>query len=180
MSAQKTNAKRNGTAAGTGEAEKMDKVREILFGHELREIETKLGNTEADLQQQLDELTKLAKKRMDDLEAKLGSQHKSLLREISTFDSSHSGISEKAANERAKLIDRVEKNRAEAKQEVRALRTHVNEQVKVLNAALKAQAKQLGDHFTAEIASLSERSVDRMVLAAMFEEFAATLAGEEE
>jgi len=172
--------KANDRKNGVPDAEKMDKVREILFGHELREIETKLGNTETDLHQQIEEIARAANKRLDELAAKQDLQNKNLLKELTSLDSNHLGLNNKSTTDHSKLVARVEKNRQDARQELRELRAHVNEQCKQLNAALKSQAKQLGTHFDEELESLRDSAVDRSALAAMFEEFAATLIGDEE
>jgi|GEM_PF-1525259 len=169
-------SKLNGKASG--EDQRMEKVKEILFGQELRIVEDRMAANQVAFEAQLAQLKKTAAEKIRLLEAQLKRQNDEFAKELAKRDARDSANRTKSNNEDSKLAERLEKLRASQKDDLRDLKALLAEQAKALGDSIKASTKQLDTRITREVETLRNSHVDRATLAEIFESFAASLEGE--
>jgi DNA repair exonuclease SbcCD ATPase subunit len=161
--------------------ESLDKVRDILFGGQMRAVETRLQGMEERLRQE-----------HDALRSEFGKQTKSL---DTLIRAEVQSLSERLAAERAKRAEELKSLAAEIKEALRALeKRHVKleEAANMADAALRDQLflqsaeasaalTKLGERLTAELSrshqELQSTKTDRATLAALLTDVAARLSG---
>src|SRR5512139_721996 len=94
-------------AAADGPPENLDKVRDILFGGQMRAVETRMQNLEERLRREHHSLKAEFGKQLSELE--------------SSLKASTQELSEKAAAERTKRVEEIKSLTAEIKEAIRAL-----------------------------------------------------------
>lgn len=173
-------SKRNGSSVA--EDQRMEKVKEILFGHELRIVEDRMAANQAQFEAQLARLKKSAEEKIRLLEAQLKKQHddfaKDLAKSEAKTDAANTANINRTNAEDSKLAARLDKLRATQKDDLRELKAQLAEQTKALGNSIKTNTKQLDNRITTEIESLRKSHVDRAMLAELFESFAASLDAE--
>ena len=161
--------------------ESLDKVRDILFGGQMRAVESRLQGMEERLRQE-----------HDTLRAEVGKQAKSL---DTLIRAEVQALSERLAAERAKRTEELKSLAAEIKEAIRALeKRHVKleEAANMADAALRDQLflqsteaaaalAKLGERLTAELGrshqELQSTKTDRATLAALLTDVASRLGG---
>lgn len=169
-------AKRNGSAAA--EDQRMEKVKEILFGQELRVVEDRMAANQAQFEAQLAQMKKAAEAKIRALEAQLKRQYDDFAKDLAKSEAASAANFARTNNEDSKLAERLEKMRASQKEDVRELKALISEQTKLLGNSIKASTKQLDNRITTEVETLRSSHVDRATLAELFESFAASLEAE--
>lgn len=150
--------------------ESLDKVRDILFGGQMRAVESRLQGLEERLRREHETLRTDFAKQVESLDAFIRSEVQVL--------------AERLAAERAKRTEELKSLAAEAREALRALeKRHVKleEAANMADAALRDQLLQLGERLSADLhrshQELSSAKTDRTALAALLNDMAARLTG---
>ena len=150
--------------------ESLDKVRDILFGGQMRAVESRLQVIEERFRQEHEALRSDFARQVESLDAFIRS-------EVQTLD-------ERLAAERAKRTEELKSLAAEIKEAIRALeKRHVKleESANLADATLRDELLLLGEQLSNELArshpALVAAKTDRTALAGMLTDMAARLGG---
>ena len=168
-------------AADEAQPESLDKVRDILFGSQMRAVETRLQGLEERLRREHEALRADFARQVESLDAFIRSETQAL--------------GERLAAERTKRGEEIKALAAEIKETIRALeRRHVKleETASMADAALRDQLllqskaaaavlTRLGERLTAELTrsheELKATKTDRAALSSLFADLAAKVGG---
>ncbi|NNF99174.1 MAG: hypothetical protein HKM93_07335 [Desulfobacteraceae bacterium] len=160
----------------------MEKIRDILFGQQIRESEKRFAKIEERLVFETSELRDELKKRFDSLEQYVKNEIKSIM-DRNTADSEHRSDNERQLKEnirkvssdldhKLKLVDnRLEKNSKD-------LRDQILEQSKSLLDNLQKYHEQSSQMLTQTAQELRDNKVDRSDLSDWFSELSLRLSGD--
>jgi hypothetical protein len=150
--------------------ESLDKVRDILFGGQMRAVESRLQGIEERFRQENESLRADLARQTESLDAFIRSEIQIL--------------NERLAGERTKRGEELKALAAEIKEAIRALeKRHVKleESTNLADAALRDQLLLMGEQLTAELArshqALDTAKTDRTALAGLLTDMAARLSG---
>ena len=167
--------------ADEAQPESLDKVRDILFGSQMRAVETRLQGLEERLRGEHEALRSDFARQVESLDAFIRSEGQSL--------------GERLAAERAKRTEELKALAAEIKEAIRALeKRHIKleEAANLADASLRDQLllqstsaaselARLGERLTAELnrshEELKSTKTDRAALSSMFADLVAKVAG---
>lgn len=155
-------ASQNGAADRIPEPEldRLDQVRDILFGHQARATDDRFGRLERKLTEEAKELRDQLKKRFDELEKYIKSEVAQVLGRVET-----------EANAREQLDDRV-------RVEQEGLEKQMAEQAQDLRDENRQQRDELMEHHERGFDELSSKKLDQSTLAELFSELAARITDE--
>lgn len=149
--------------------ESLDKVRDILFGGQMRAVESRLQGMEERFQQEHESLRSDFARQVESLDALIRS-------EVQT-------LNDRLAAERAKRTEELKALAAEIKEAIRALeKRHVRleESANLADATLRDQLLLMGEQLTSELArshqALDSAKTDRTALAGLLTDMAARLS----
>jgi hypothetical protein len=150
--------------------ESLDKVRDILFGGQMRAVETRLQGIEERLRQENEVLRADFARQVESLDTFIRSEVQIL--------------NERVAAERTKRTEELKSLAAEIKEAIRALeKRHVKleESTNLADAALRDQLLMMGEQLTTELTrshqALDSAKTDRTALAGLLTDMAARLGG---
>ena len=150
--------------------ESLDKVRDILFGGQMRAVETRLQGIEERLRQENEVLRADFARQVESLDTFIRSEVQIL--------------NERLAAERTKRAEELKSLAAEVKEAIRALeKRHVKleESANLADAALRDQLLMMGEQLTTELTrshqALDSAKTDRTALAGLLTDMAARLGG---
>ena len=150
--------------------ESLDKVRDILFGGQMRAVESRLQGIEERLRQENEVLRADFARQVESLDTFIRSEVQIL--------------NERLAAERTKRTEELKSLAAEVKEAIRALeKRHVKleESANLADAALRDQLLMMGDQLTTELTrshqALDSAKTDRTALAGLLTDMAARLGG---
>jgi hypothetical protein len=150
--------------------ESLDKVRDILFGGQMRAVESQLRGLEERLRQENEALRADLARQTESLDAFIRSEVQIL--------------NERLAAERSKRTEELKSLAAEIKEAIRALeKRHVDleESANLADATIRDQLMLMGEQLTAELArshqALDSAKTDRTALAGLLTDVAARLGG---
>ena len=150
--------------------ESLDKVRDILFGGQMRAVETRLQGIEERLRQENEVLRADFARQVESLDTFIRSEVQIL--------------NERLAAERTKRTEELKSLAAEVKEAIRALeKRHVKleESANLADAALRDQLLMMGEQLTTELTrshqALDSAKTDRTALAGLLTDMAARLGG---
>lgn len=169
-------------AQESNEADKVDKIREILFGGEMRDYTHRLAKLEERLAQDHAGLRGELLRRIESLEAFSTKEHDALLARVKAERADRLDGLQALANELtaamkgldARLMQLTD-SQAERHRE---LRQQILDQAKASTNDVRERAGALRAAFDAEVAELRAVKTDRFALADLFNEFALRLKGE--
>lgn len=183
---KKASADSSGSAKNAGndvvENDNMDKIRDILFGQQIRVFEKQFSQLEEKLIKETAEMREESRVRFDSLEIYFKKEvaainerldNESVTREEAEKDLSDA-IKESSVNSNKKLgrlEDRVAKNTSE-------LREQILEQSKSLLDEMHKRYEQISDQMDRASESLRNEKVDRSSLSEFFSEIAMRLSGD--
>jgi len=98
------------------ESSSMDQVRELLFGAQLKEMETRFQRQEARFQREINDAREALKNRLDSLENFMRSETASLLHRVNTEASGREAAVKSEEKERAEAFNNLTKNIAVAEE----------------------------------------------------------------
>jgi len=150
--------------------ESLDKVRDILFGGQMRAVENRLQGIEERLRQENEVLRADFARQVESLDTFIRSEIQIL--------------NERLAAERTKRTEELKSLAAEVKEAIRALeKRHVKleESANLADAALRDQLLMMGEQLTTELTrshqALDSSKTDRTALAGLLTDLAARLGG---
>jgi len=150
--------------------ESLDKVRDILFGGQMRAVENRLQGIEERLRQENEVLRADFTRQVESLDTFIRSEIQIL--------------NERLAAERTKRTEELKSLAAEVKEAIRALeKRHVKleESANLADAALRDQLLMMGEQLTTELTrshqALDSAKTDRTALAGLLTDLAARLGG---
>jgi hypothetical protein len=181
----KQDAKRSAEPkAGPAAAEEdhLDKVRDILFGAQVRESESRFKTIEQRLAKDVAAMQAQFSKRCDSLEQYAKSEMAALASKIATEQAQRTeavkALTKSLADTAKALGKKLGNAKQQADEERSALREQILAQSKSLRKELHASRAELKAASEQAAAELRDQKADRTSLAAMFAELAMHLSGE--
>jgi hypothetical protein len=160
----------------------LEKVRDILFGAQLRDTDKRFSRLEERLAQDLAELREDTRKRFDALESFVRSELESLSQRLKTEQSERVSSARELTNAIKETTDsigaRISALDEETSERQRELRQQILEQSKSLSEDLRQRSEQLTTTLNREVRDLQTEKTDRAALAALFTEMAMRLNNE--
>jgi len=189
MSSPETSGDSNGeaspveTAGGSlTETNNIDKIREILFGTNMRDYEKRFDRLEERLLKESADLRDDARKRSDSLEAFVRSEFEALSERLrteqGTRDESVQNLSralQDANNSLERKLAQFDERNTQAQRE---LRQQILDQSKNLSEEIRQKTVELSALLDREVAELGNAKTDRASLASLFSEVALRLNNE--
>jgi hypothetical protein len=172
------------TAANTPltDANSMEKIRDILFGNQLKEFEKRLTRLEERVGREAEDIRGDLKKRFDTLEAYVRHEIESFSAHLKKEQESRSKADETIGEEiKAKLtaVDgRISTLDAQLGDTSRDLRQQLLEQSKMLTEEIQAKAEQAALNLEKAASALQGEKVDRTTLSSFLVELAVRLSDE--
>jgi hypothetical protein len=170
------------TTADLGAGGNLDKIREILFGSQMRESERKLLRIEERLLKDYTELKEDTRRRLDAIEVFVKKELDALGERLKTEQNTRDEAVREGAHELQNVIKTFEKKTAQldeqAAQTQREFRQQLLDQSKALHDELWDKQRELSEAVARAIQELRVEKTDRAVLAAMLTEMAMRLNDE--
>ncbi len=160
----------------------VDKIRDILFGTQMRDYELRFSRLEEGLRKESSDLRETTRKRLDTLESYIKSELESLQSRLKSEKDercdSHAQLSaelKSSSSAIAKKIGEAEEQNALAHRE---LRKDLLQQSKDLSEEIRAKADELSGLLDRRVQELRNDKADRALLASLFTEVAMRLTDE--
>lgn len=157
----------------------IDKVRDILFGSQMKEIEKKLAKLETRLIKEMSDLRNDTSKKQQEIESYFKQELESLLTRIKNEHGEREESIKGLTSEMNGLVSSLGKKLGlfteETHQEERRLREMVMEQTKVLRSELEEKFKILSENQERYFTALDANKIDRILLANMLTEISMRL-----
>lgn len=164
------------------EGANVDKIRDILFGSQMREYEKRFSHLEERLAKALDSVREDVKKRFDSLEGFMQQEVESLSQRLRNEKGERVEGLKESASELRGISKSLEKKLAQMEEQMAAgqgdLRARILEQSKSLSNEIAEMRKEISTALDHEIQSLRSEKTDRAALADLFNEFALRLNNE--
>lgn len=161
------------------EAGSLDKIRDILFGNQMRENEKRFARLEERLVKEQSDLREGIKKRLDNLENYVRSEIDSLSsrveREPTARDKAVKDLNQEIKNLIDALDNKITQLEQQANQSQRELRQQILEQYKNIDDGIKHKNEEILAILEQETDRLRSDKTDRSYLAALFAELAVRL-----
>ena len=168
--------------AETREAANVDKIRDIIFGSQMRDYEKRFTRLDERLTADAQALREDTKKRFDTLEAFVQKELDALNQRLKTEKSERAEALKEIMHELRETSKTVEKRLSqlddELAKEAAALRAQLLEQSKQLSAEIEAKHRAVSSALEREAQALRNDKADREALADLFTELALRLKKE--
>jgi hypothetical protein len=166
----------------TPEGANVDKIRDILFGSQMREYEKRFTRLEEQVAKSLDSIREDVKKRVDSLETFTREEVDSLGQRIKNEKGERvEGLKELTAELRG-IAKSLEKKLSQLEEQVAEgqgdLRTRILEQSKSISNEIDKMKKEISAAIDREVQTLRSEKTDRAALADLFSEVALRLNNE--
>jgi len=177
--------KPNGAAAQAGDpsAASIDKVRDILFGGQVREFDRRFSKLEERLLKETNDLKDHLKSRLDALEKFTKKETESLAAQIKSEhedrSDSHSTLARELKDTAKSLDKRLASLDDQQSKSQRELRQQILEQGQKLSDDIRKRMEDVMTRLASEAQQLRSDKADRATLAALLTEMALRLTGED-
>jgi len=173
----------NGAGAdGSGSAENVDRIREILFGTQQREFEKKLSRMEERLSTEVNNLREESKKRFDSLQSYLKDELEAVTERIKAEQDERSEKHAQISRELKEFAKQTEKRIShldeQADKHQRDFRKQILDQGEGLAQEFRRQHQELKSAVDASLEELAGDKASRGALASLFTEMALRLNNE--
>jgi hypothetical protein len=185
---KKLGSKPPGEAAGTSvntpltDVNSMEKIRDILFGNQLKEFEKRFSRMEERVGRETEDIRTDLKKRFDTLEEYIRHEIESLSGRLKKEQESRGAANEALQEEmKAKLTSvdgRIEALDTQLGDTTRDFRQQLLDQSKALSEEIQAKAEQAALNLEQAIGTLQGEKVDRSTLSSFLVELAVRLSDE--
>jgi hypothetical protein len=169
-------------AEETSETASVDKIRDILFGNQMRDYERKFGFLEERLLKEIADLRDETGKRIDSIETYIKKEVESLSDRLKAEQDIRSESDQKTLkelHETAKtLSENVEKLDAKQSKDARDLRQQLLEQSKNLSSEIRKKHQESSTTLHQSVQELQAAKVDRFALSELLIEMAARMSNE--
>ncbi|MCC6409909.1 MAG: hypothetical protein IT453_22335 [Planctomycetes bacterium] len=166
--------------AEKGERDHLDKVRDILFGEQVRTADKRFAKLEAQLAKDLNEVKGDMAKRLESLEQFAKKEIEALAKRTKEEQADASGSLRELAKEVAELTKAFEKRTAalasDHQKAIAELRQQLLDQTKSLRAEIDAKTTDLSTEIVEERQEVDNTKVDRAALSALFADLAMRLS----
>jgi vacuolar-type H+-ATPase subunit H len=173
-------ARRNGEGESNGGVENLDKVRDILFGSQMRDAERRFARLEERLAKDISDMREEARKRMETLETYAKRELQTVLERVKAEQSQRSSAIAEVGQEIKELSKNLQNklNEAiEATAEVgRELRQEIMDQSKSLRDEIQQSRSEASAELEQSAADLRSQKLDKSSLADLLTEMAARLS----
>jgi hypothetical protein len=164
------------------EGANVDKIRDILFGSQMREYEKRFARLEEQVAKSLESMREDVKKRVDSLEAFTQQELDSLGQRLKNEKGERVEGLKEVTSELRSIASSLEKKLSQMEEEMAAgqgdLRTRILEQSKSLSNDIDRVKKEISTAMDREVQTLRAEKTDRAALADLFNEFALRLTNE--
>jgi chromosome segregation ATPase len=169
----------HGTPAHEGVGENLEKVRDILFGTQMRQQETRFAKMEERLARELTEAREDTRKRLETLEGYIKREIQTVLDRVKQ-EQGHRADAVSAVDGRVKDLQRIVEERAStvedrAGEAQLAMRQELLEQAKAMRDEIAATQKDIMGMVEQALTELQGRKTDRAALAELFGQLATRL-----
>jgi len=168
--------------ADNHEAANVDKIRDIIFGSQMRDYEKRFNRLEERLTADAQSLREDTKKRFDTLEAFLHKEIDALNQRVKAEKSERIDALKDLSRELRETSKAIEKRLAQIEdqlsKETAALRAQILEQSKQLSGEIASKHRALANDLDRETQNLRNEKVDREAMADLLSEFALRLKGD--
>jgi DNA anti-recombination protein RmuC len=158
----------------------LDKIRDILFGAQMRDAEKKLGRIEERLLKEHEDLKADLRRRIESLEAFLRQEVESLTERLQAERHARDEGAQAFAQELREIATTVERRTQQLDEHAakvqRELRQQILDQSTTLRDEFAGHYRQLSDAISRAIHELRVEKTDRTMLAALFSEVALRLS----
>ncbi len=170
------------TDGGARPEANVDKIRDILFGSQMREYDKRFSRLEERLTTQAEKLRDDLKKQVDSLEAFLKGELDSLNQRLKSEKSERADSIKDAARESKESMKALEKKLAQiddvTAEAMGEMRKSILDQSKTLTKDIEQRHKQFAESFNRDVQTLTAEKTDRRALADLLTEVALRLKDE--
>ncbi len=163
---------------GVEEPGNIDKIRDILFGSNIRDYDKRFAQLEERLNSDMDDMRAENRRLFASLEAYVKEEVRSLLDQLKTEQGDRAEADRTLERELDKLVKRVTKDEEQAAAAQREARQALLDQSKSLHEEIQTVSKSLGDQLKRESQDLRFIKTDRTMLAAVLNEMAMRINGD--
>lgn len=167
------------TAMESVESGSLEKIRDILFGNQIREYEKRFSHLEERLVKEQGNLREEIRKRLDTLENYIKSEVESLTERVNNEPNAREEAVKELNQELKNLINSLDKKITQLDQQTnqahRELRQQILEQSKNLDDEIRQKNEEVLTTLEREALKLRSDKTDRSVLAGLFAELAVRL-----
>ncbi len=163
---------------GMEEPGNIDKIRDILFGNNIRDYDKRFAQLEERLNAAMEDMRAETRRMFGALESYVKDEVRSLLDQIKTEQGDRAEADRTLERELDKLLKRVAKDEEHATAAHREARQALLDQSKSLHEEIQAAARTLAEALKRESQDLRFIKTDRSVLAAVLNEMAARINGD--
>jgi DNA anti-recombination protein RmuC len=165
--------------ADIGEINSLEKVRDILFGNQMRDVDKRFARLEERLAKECTSLRDESRKRFDSLEAYIKKEIESLTEQLKNEQGGRSEALKSLGEEQKNITMALEKKLTQFDEQTsnsqRELREQILNQSKSLQDDIKQKYEEIMAVLEREAHELRSDKTDRSTLAAMFTELAIRL-----
>jgi exonuclease VII large subunit len=171
--------KNNAEIPANAETGNVDKIREILFGGQMRDYDKRFSRLEERLLKESNELREGNRRSLEALETFVKNEFASLANRLQMEQQSREGSDQNLSRELQESIRSVEGKLTQFQNQTteaqRDLRQQLLDQSKSLNEEIRRKHDELSTTIEREVADLSHEKTDRSSLSALFTELALRL-----
>ncbi len=175
-------AKASAMAAELPAGGNIDKIRDIIFGNQMRDYEKRFGRLEDRLLKESSELRDELKRRFEQLEAYTRTEFEAIADQLKNEQGERGSATQALTQELRDLGHTTDKRAAQldeqAVKNARDLRQQLLDQAKQLSEELRLRVDNLAATLDREAQALRDDKTDRAALAALFTEMAMRLTNE--
>lgn len=168
--------------ADAGDIGNMDKIRDILFGNQMRDVESQFSKMEVHLSKETADLRSETLKRLDTLEAfiknELDTLGERLLEEANTRSETDKTLSHEIKDAIASINKKISQVEDLIEKRSKDLRERILDQSKRLSADIQEKYELNSKELANAVEALSDAKVDRSALSELFITLAISLSNE--
>ncbi len=164
--------------AGMEEPGNIDKIRDILFGNNIRDYDKRFNQLEERLNSDMEDMRAETRRMFASLEAYVKEEVRSLLEQLKSEQGDRTEADRTLEHDLDKLVKRVTKDEEQSSAAQREARQALLDQSKSLHEEIQAAIRSLSDALKRESQDLRFIKTDRSMLAAVLNEMAMRINGE--
>ena len=162
------------------EAESVDKIRDILFGHQMRDYEKRFARLEEHLLGEIKELRETTSKQLESVEAFIKKEVELLNQQLKTEQAQSAEAAKSLSKDLEKNIrtvsGRIEKQDEKQSKDSQDLKQQLLEQTKNLSEQIRKKHEESSKALQNNVAELRDEKMDRSALAQMLMEMAVRIS----
>jgi seryl-tRNA synthetase len=157
------------------EAGNVDKIREILFGGQMRDYDKRFSRLEERLMKESNELRENTRRSIETLESFVKKEFEALSAQLDAERQGRDGVAREFHDTASTIQKKLEDFENHTAQAQRDLRQQLLDQSKSLNDEIRRKHDEISTALQREVADLNDEKTDRLALAALFTEVALRL-----